>query len=1849
MQAPVQASPETLPTPAQAAGATETAEPPAPGQHGGARARRKGADAVAAAGDRLDSRSEGYDAVNERVKAGGMSHAEEAEARARVSGNYSRAKIAEKVRQARIAGEVFDRFVPAELIQVNDRAAKASLRDRLAAAVTEATERGFKFTDRPNFPVNANAVVWLNQARMMLGKLRGDKASYAEINQFLIDEHAIKTQNDGDLLRQTRKEVGEQVMAPSGGLSGGEIGQIAATQDASDSIASDPDQVSLDEAGTEGDTADVIPGTPAADDADVGPRVAASRAGAARSSARLELETRADAASEQLEKMGVTREEIRDAIDNEPAEARKLIDRAERDAVKVIKRDDPRFAEIAARYNTPAKPKPEPKPESKPEPKPEPKPETASERRKREMKEAKAWLAENRDKLKRADTDSDVTSEGKSEAEGDGETRAMEREGALDLAEASLFDIINDPTTSDAHRRAIAELADALEGVPFHDLTPRAKRMVRQSLGLAQTDVLEARMATRVTSVARAMFEGEALIYEARGLLRGRGKTGGILARVIPELASIMPRLVGDVPIFVLPDAVFDMMAGPTSAAYYTPQDAIIARESSFGPDGLLTVRHAQIMLHEAAHAAFAAAIEANPQIQKQIDMLRAIARQSPKVKELRSRYWDTDVHEFVSELFSNEKFQLALAETPLARVDQIKLAAAGLRAPGQGLIKSVLDAAKRIMSEVLGLDGLLTRLGNIGGRRTVFEAGLDLAGALIDAAPAAREAWGKTTGSLDSDPAMRGIQRAERADKHKRALRDPLAAKLHELGVEPRDAAMAAEAINADPRFAGKITDAQLRALATRMVQARKLSPGEQKKLEQAQKKLAARYNKQRAAAIAKAAQLEKETGEALAKDFVPTRKPANPRLLRLASNFQIAEVADRFFGRDSNPVRAISRLIEKRRLTRQRIQREGGAVVSKLSAAERNHTKQQWQEFSNFLIDVTMSDAHPDVPLDHVRNKHIARSDPKNPRKGMKDAWKREQHLRLAARWAAIPDDLKQLYAETRDTLTDMQNRMSLRLMENVLETLGIPDPALARRLHEGTETQADRDLLGEEVMSHMENVSELKKINGPYFNLTRRGDFVVRGTYAVTAPQGARKTAENQVEFRTEEAAVAYSRSLDHRNTIQTVYVDKNTGDRTGIDRDGTEVRISRHDTDAEARYVVTVQNRHVEFFDTLSEARQRHSQLKSDTALGLKLNDVEPRRWERDEPNAEISSSQMRALMKTVEKRSSLSSLNAEQKAELQATMNEISLRFLGSTRIQSSRLPRRYVEGASRDITRNTFDYIDSAAGYLARLETSVDMNRELIELERRTSDISSRGTGSGTGARMITDEMRKRIEDREHSGESWFSRQTSRLVSASFVNYLASPGYSFVNSLQVGMLGLPTLSAHFNPVSAAVAIKRAYSDVGAVQIIAGGVVDTARAVGGKPVYGDRFITDVKSRLTKPEADMIDSLVAEGLIDAEAGLEVARTLRRKGIGGRLVDAPLGYLENITRGLPQAVEAINRTVMAVAAYRMHFERHKDHTAATAFASELTHESQGLYSNSNAAPAFSHPVGRIALQFMKYPQLVFYIYGKNVGRVLNNMEKGDRVKGIKTLAYLTAAHASLAGIAGMTFWEAGKIPLMIFKGMGLTDLSWEDFEEEVEKAMAEMTGSNHLAEILTYGLPRVFGIDISARVGLQNALVFGEPRSNDTQGWQAFLFSLGAGAGGGMATDIIRGGRALADGDYGKAAEFLLPMKVMADTARAANNYNAGRYNEQEFVLRAFGLMPARHASVSREIGREIRSSRSGRDDRIALERQFMRARSAGDAARIEAQIRVYNQRAGDGRKISVESLRRRRAEDQARWNR
>ncbi len=646
-------------------------------------------------------------------------------------------------------------------------------------------------------------------------------------------------------------------------------------------------------------------------------------------------------------------------------------------------------------------------------------------------------------------------------------------------------------------------------------------------------------------------------------------------------------------------------------------------------------------------------------------------------------------------------------------------------------------------------------------------------------------------------------------------------------------------------------------------------------------------------------------------------------------------------------------------------------------------------------------------------------------------------------------------------------------------------------------------------------------------------------------------------------------------------------------------------------------------------------------------GFDVDDAVPRQFENYGIQADALSVQMRKMNTILERKADDRGYTPEQKSDLMNTLNEMSINLLGATRIQSRSLPRRYVAGASKDFVRNTTEYAHAAGNYIAKLDHRPKLDVALKKLDEAVR--ASPSDGFASGRTTIQNEILRRVTTLNPISEnkSW-NAVTSRILAMSFIDKLMSPSYSVINATQPMMISAPYLASHYGIMRAYAAMGKAYSDIGSLKALKEGIGATADKLNWNSKIPTDPVSLIRARLKNSgEKELIDILVERGTIDTDSGLEVSAIVKStKGIVGKL-DGGIGYLEGIARQMPKTIEAINRTTVAIAAYRLEMERSGDKARAVQFAQDTLNLTQFNYSASNTAPIMNHPALRLALQFKKYGISMYQFLGEQVAIAYRNESPGDRVRAIKALSYTIGMHALIAGAMGLPT-EPIKLIVTAANGLGVTDWTWGDVEDAQRRALADLFGAQ-FGEIVARGVPRALGIDLSTRMGIDTLMgPLGEPRSNEAQDWKAYMWDSLAGAPAGLVTDWARGVNDIAEGDFTRAIERLVPIKAFSDSVKAYRTATEGNVSEKtgkqvmspytpgEAVVRALGFSPAREAESFERSSTYYRNLERYEADVSEFKRSWVEA-SSGARGRVWADIQKWNRKQPVDARIKLSELR------------
>jgi len=874
----------------------------------------------------------------------------------------------------------------------------------------------------------------------------------------------------------------------------------------------------------------------------------------------------------------------------------------------------------------------------------------------------------------------------------------------------------------------------------------------------------------------------------------------------------------------------------------------------------------------------------------------------------------------------------------------------------------------------------------------------------------------------------------------------------------------------------------------------------------------------------------------------------------------------------------------------------REQGEQLASAFAEYARNNPQDAAEMADLATSATMANVRLGPNAD---NSHL---------KGWRGVQGNRQLPNLQARYDAMPAEARDLYREMTAFYRSMQNQMMTGIMRN---TLREANPNLSASEVDGLITKAvdgklvpaDEQLIGSDIaVKALKEAAELGRIKGDYFPLMRHGDYVVtwRNDLNGIDLMGGKEIEPGKIEFRANTDAAA--------RALATAFIGDMPFHATALQRSPDT------STSSDYGYIVTAQLGGMRMFDTRVEAERW---LRTEGAGLPSVSQVMPRR-DTGIASGDLSTAQFNSLLAAVRKNTDPAYVDA-----MERIIEQAAVRLMAGNRVQKQSLARRNVEGASQDFARNTAVYSQAASGYLAKIE----FMPELREAMKRIYDIrDSVHDKSGALRTSLANELDARITNNVTS-PSEPSKFIGDLMTLSYLDKLFSPMYSVINGLQVAMVTAPYLGARYGNVRAANEIQRAYRDIGALPAISGGLGNTVKSARQWVQSSLMDMNDVLGSIRRSLANkQYGKEILEGLREAQergaiddAGFELAASIAQ---GRGMWGTNLSRADRVSRQLPLAMEIINRTVTYAATYRLAREAGKSDAVARAEAFDVVMNTQGDYSAANAPRFFSNPYLRPALQFKKYAQMMTFLLARSVYQTFGaDVRPEDRKAAIKHLTNVLAMQIIAAGTLSLPGIEIAKVSFMVAAALGLSG-GWDDQEEKLRK-LAEDSFGKSWGEMVSRGIvSRAIGVDISQRVSLADMWTFGEPRRYTDEGITAYFARLAAGAPGGYALDVFTGTRMALEGEYGKAIERMLPIKVVADGIKAANGYSEGKVTTGEIVANTMGLRTARQAEESRKTGQAVKTRQKVEENYKRLGTKYVSARTKGELARLRVEIAEHN---------------------------
>lgn len=553
--------------------------------------------------------------------------------------------------------------------------------------------------------------------------------------------------------------------------------------------------------------------------------------------------------------------------------------------------------------------------------------------------------------------------------------------------------------------------------------------------------------------------------------------------------------------------------------------------------------------------------------------------------------------------------------------------------------------------------------------------------------------------------------------------------------------------------------------------------------------------------------------------------------------------------------------------------------------------------------------------------------------------------------------------------------------------------------------------------------------------------------------------------------------------------------------------------------------------------------------------------------------------------------------------------------------------RQTVGGYDPNMMRSYAHRTSVGARALANISTSPSMSKAYADM--RSQVLEANDASNPDDPQMLADlltEMKRRdaIAPSENTNTGFIDRLRA-YGHAYFLGF--SPAYGAIQLMQIGTNAIPELAKQHGYQRSFHAIRRATPK--AIAILKA-VNAEARAQGWKHA-ADMTLTEnalQKAGLSKSDTDFVRRMIATGSLDIGSSAHALGEIAR-GNTGRATDVALKYAASI--GL--YTETASRLMTSLAAHELHGGQAVE---SADYAQQVVSEALFDYQNWNRArqlgkQGFAGPVTPLLTQFMTFSaQMTEKLFSEfhsavtaaRPGESAAAAAERQRQSRSFLLGHMTAI-TGLAGSLGLPFASVFATAIeRLVDGLGGDDepydatASWRNF-------LAGIFGKD-VAEVLSRGLPRAAGFDISARVGEADLLPFTQLLT-DRRSWkESVSAALGraSGASPDMLMSILDGGSQFSNGDVLGGLKAMMPVAFKGPTEAfrmSSEGYVDTKGNRlpispkaSSILWQLLGFNPAEKAEYSEARG-DQQSRRVGINQRgNRLRQQIVRALISGDQA-------------------------------------
>jgi hypothetical protein len=703
-----------------------------------------------------------------------------------------------------------------------------------------------------------------------------------------------------------------------------------------------------------------------------------------------------------------------------------------------------------------------------------------------------------------------------------------------------------------------------------------------------------------------------------------------------------------------------------------------------------------------------------------------------------------------------------------------------------------------------------------------------------------------------------------------------------------------------------------------------------------------------------------------------------------------------------------------------------------------------------------------------------------------------------------------------------------------------------------------------------------------------LARKKDVVLKNTTSVFDAQiAAAKTDKEKAELRT-----AKKLSLKRYESLFAITEGR---PYAPIKRSGNYVVIAKSpkylaaedakDTKQMEKLQASGDDYHVSFVDGKNAARTLRQQLVDQGVFsedGVQL-------AQRDTVTDELFSNEG-ALQQLSKLRTNVDSrvkAGEKESGPLLNIINQMYLDALAEGSARKSEMKRRGVDGEV-DMIASFGTQGRADANFLASLQYSEQVSNDLNRMREEAKK------GDRERKSEVLNEIVRRYADSLEVPSTPILDKITSMSSKYFLT--SSPAYYLQNLTQPFMMSVPAMAGEHDYVKTGLALFKAYGDLAPM-------MKSASLM--KQLDFTKVPDDVKNA--------INQLVNRGRVDIGIDTELGEF---KVDGESRFGAAWNAVDKGMRAAVQKGEAINRLSTAIAAYRLAMSK-KDATAEDAinYAERILLETHGDYSRFNAPRIFNSSFGRIALQFRKFQLIQISWYAKMFRQLADPAQRGAA---LRSLGFALAHTGVLAGAMGLPGYAAAAWALS-FIG--------DDEEYDLTDEIRKLIGDDDLADVVLRGVPTLGGSDWSGKIGAGNMISlmpFSNADLTTRSGFYEGLGTFAGGASGGMVVRGIDGLGLLANGDYMKGFELVLPKglgdmikayRLGVDGATRRNNdviLPADELDSMEVLWQAIGIPPAQMSAMYEKQERVRNVEQRFRDRTSRIKNDYSQAIRKGDSA-------------------------------------